>query len=393
MACGSEALVRGLRARRGEIEGAILARVRELVRDPAGEGDGEYLAGLSDAVSAAVEYGLRGIEGCEPGRVVPVEVLAQARRAARSGVGLDAVLRRYSNGHALLWDYVMQEADRLGGQARAGVLRGIARAQADSLDELMSAVAREHRIEAQRTAGGRGRATELVLALLAGEREQVGELGYELDGQHLAVIVQGLQGEKLLRGAARELDRQVLCVSHGSVLWAWLGGRRPPVAGELQRVLRARIAGVAEGTGAGEWVAAGAPAHGLEGWRLTHRQAQAALPVARRRPGALTCYAEVALIAAALADRTLARSLRTIYLEPLGEPSHGSGALLRSTLRAYLAAERNASSAAAALAVARGTVENRLRTVQERVGQPLRGCLNELEVALELERLGDDEIA
>jgi hypothetical protein len=55
---------------------------------------------------------------------------------------------------------------------------------------------------------------------------------------------------------------------------------------------------------AGACFVVGAPAGGLEGWRLTHREAQTALLVARCRPWPLTRYGDVALLAAALGDAT-----------------------------------------------------------------------------------------
>ncbi|MCL2770562.1 MAG: helix-turn-helix domain-containing protein, partial [Solirubrobacterales bacterium] len=54
---------------------------------------------------------------------------------------------------------------------------------------------------------------------------------------------------------------------------------------------------------------------------------------------------------------------------------------------AYLAAERNISSAAAALGVARSTVEARLSTIERRLGRSLHPCPAELEVALALGEL------
>ena len=45
---------------------------------------------------------------------VPVALLAQARLAARVGVSLDAVLRRYFAGYTLLGDFLIEEARALG---------------------------------------------------------------------------------------------------------------------------------------------------------------------------------------------------------------------------------------------------------------------------------------
>jgi len=138
-------------------------------------------------------------------------------------------------------------------------------------------------------------------------------------------------------------------------------------------------------------LAFGEPAWGIEGWRSTHRQAQTALAVALRRrdripPTRVTRYADVALLAAALKDEALARALVGIYIAPL-EDSRGGGPVLCETLRVYLACERNVSSAAAALKVARKTVDTRLRTIEKRLGRTLHPCPAELEVALALDEL------
>jgi AcrR family transcriptional regulator len=106
-------LVRRLRARRSEIDDAIFARISDRWFDQAGGKDPEYVAGLRAAGVAALDYILVGIErsgqSVEP---VPAAVLEQARRAARVGVGLETVLRRYLAGYALLERFVIQEAER-----------------------------------------------------------------------------------------------------------------------------------------------------------------------------------------------------------------------------------------------------------------------------------------
>ncbi|HEV3321680.1 MAG TPA: TetR/AcrR family transcriptional regulator [Solirubrobacteraceae bacterium] len=81
-------VIERLRARRSEIEEAIFVRVRDGVFDPAGNGDAEYAEGLRAAIAAVVDYGLTGIEqGETSSAAVPSVTLAQARRAARAGVG------------------------------------------------------------------------------------------------------------------------------------------------------------------------------------------------------------------------------------------------------------------------------------------------------------------
>jgi AcrR family transcriptional regulator len=107
-------VARRLRARRSEISEAIFARVSDQWFDRAGSEDPEYVAGLRAAGEAALDYILVGIE--RPGaslQPVPVAALEQARRAARVGVGLETVLRRYLAGYALLEGFAIQEAERV----------------------------------------------------------------------------------------------------------------------------------------------------------------------------------------------------------------------------------------------------------------------------------------
>ncbi len=395
---GVGVVVSRLRSRRAELQREIFVRVQEVVHDPVGDGDAEYEQGLRATVAAAVEYGLRGLERgrCGPPSSVPGEVVAQARRAARTGVSLDAVLRRYMVGNALLWDYVMQESERIqpaSSDAGSG-LRGALRVQSSLLDELVVVVAREYAGELEHPGSSREqRIGEMVRMLLAGGNVSATELDYDLDGEHVGVIATGAGCEQLLRRAAERLDRRLLSVKCGhDTAWAWLGGQRSLAMADLERALfaqtsRPRSPSSDRGSLEGVMCAVGEPARGIEGWRLTHAQGQAALSVALRRPRHFTRYADVALLAAALRDETLARSLIAVYLAPLGDARDG-GEVLRGTLRAYLASERNASSAAVMLRVARSTVENRLRTIEERLGRSLRQCPAELEVALHLDDLG-----
>jgi hypothetical protein len=371
-----------LRLRHEEIEQTILAYVRDTVPDRIGDLDVEYALGLRAAVVAAVEYGLTGIEvGDEWLAPIPLEALIQARRAVRGGVGLDTVLRRYIAGYALLEDFVMDAVEALD-VGNASALRRLRRVQATLLDRLLSAIADEYCAEQER--GRRSSAQRLgerVQRLLVGEAIDLSDLRYELDVWHLGVIAIGNSAERALRGMAAQIGRAILLVPRGEeTVWAWLGDRRRLAVADLQTVLLAKLP-------PGVTLAIGEPAHGLKGFRLTHRQAEAAHLVAQRRPQSLTRYADVALLAFALRDEALARSLVDIYLTPLDDPRKGYP-VLRETVRAYLAAERNATSAAAALGVARHTVESRIRKAEGQLGRLLPACVAEIEVALRLEELG-----
>jgi AcrR family transcriptional regulator len=144
-------VVQRLRARRGEIDDVIFARVRDLAPGAVGFADPEYVAGLRIAVAAVVDYGLTGIEQGEgSSAVAPSAALAQARRAAQARVGLDTVLRRYVAGYAVLEDYVMQEVDHSDLQEQRTVVRHIFETSASLLDRLIPSIISTYTQELER---------------------------------------------------------------------------------------------------------------------------------------------------------------------------------------------------------------------------------------------------
>ncbi|HXW59273.1 MAG TPA: helix-turn-helix domain-containing protein [Solirubrobacteraceae bacterium] len=379
------ALAGRLRARRAEIEETVFARFRETGFDPAAGEDVDYVAGSRAAIAEAVDFGLVGIERGESwsGSLQPATA-AQMRRAARAGVSLQKVLARYNIGRAVLEDFVVQEAEQGDLASQRIALRHLLATLGVLLDHLTSAGLEEYQRELQRMAHSTElRLVERVQRLLAGGHVDSAELGYQLDAWHLGVIATGARARQTVRSLAGGLGRELLSMPRGEqTVWAWLGGQRRLASSDVERLLSAREA-------AGVWLAIGEPRQGVEGWRLTNRQARAAMLVAvRRPPTSLTRFADIALLAAVLRDEGLARSLVQIHLSPLEDQRDG-GAASRETLRAYFAAGCNGATAAAALGVARHTVERRLRAIEEMLDRPLRTCHAELEVALLLEELGD----
>jgi hypothetical protein len=371
-------LAERLRARRRELEEAIITRLCDM-SDPNHHVDAEYVSSLRTAIAESTEDALLGIEKGDdwPGSWPPATA-AHARRMARIGVSLDTSLRRGAAAERVREEFLMDEA--------AGVpcsaLREILRSRGLQFDCLLASFAKEYRREAARVLGSpdqmRG---ELVRRLLDGAPAEVSELGYELDAWHLGIIATGAGAGKVVRRGRMTADFQLLSVLRDNeTAWAWLGGRRRVTSTEIQHAWPpeelARIS-----------LAIGEPGHGIDGWRLTHRQAQAAQWVALHRPGKLTRYADELLLVAALKDEVLGRSLRETYLFPLhtGGDADGSAG---PTLRAYFASGCNAATAAAALHVDRHTVHRRLRRIEERLGRSIYNCRSELEVALRLEEFG-----
>lgn len=374
-------LIARVRGRRHEIEGATLTRV-EAFADHGGQVDPEYVAGLRDAVCAAIDFGIETLER-SPERPLPIPtaLLSQARLAARNRISLDTVLRRYFAGYALLGDFLIEEAERVEPMETA-TLKRLLRSQATVLDRLLVAVSEEYRREERgRLTSAEQRRADHVRRLLAGELLDTSDLAYDLGGFHLGLVSSGPDGAEALEALVNQLDCRLLLIRPDvDSAWAWLGSRQDFGSERIEELALRQIP-------PGVTLAIGEPGSGTSGWRLTHRQAQAALPVALRDGAPVVRYAEVAMVASMLHDDLLETSLRQLYLAPLSAERDG-GKTARETLCAYFAAERNVSSAAAMLGVSRQAVGSRLRTIEERIGRRLSSCATEVEAALRLTERG-----
>jgi PucR C-terminal helix-turn-helix domain len=301
-------------------------------------------------------------------------LLAQVRMAARHGVAFDVVQRCCIAGYALFVDFFVEEAEVVG--LGLGALQSLLRAQAGCLDRLLVSISEEHARElegCQHSAGQRD--AERIDRLLAGEILDVSQFSYDFEAHHLGVIAKGPEAVGAVRSLAASLDRRLLLLQRqDDLVWAWLGGCGLVDPHESQDVATHSPQTI---------VAFGESAQGWSGWRLTHRQAKAAMAVSLRLRKSSVRYSEVALLASIFHDDLLSTSLRQLYLVPL-EGERDGGEAARETLRAYFATERNVSSAAAVLGVSRRTVTNRIRSVEERLGHPLSTCASEMEVALRL---------
>lgn len=366
-----------LRERLPEIQAAVASRAYS-ISDPHEVNDPSYLLRLKSAIAAAVEHRLAVLEAGERlAPSVPPLLLAQARLEARDGVSLDTVLRRYFAGNALFGDFLAEEAERE--EIPSAVLRRLLGEQATLGDHLLAAASAEHAREAKnRPTTAAERRREIAKSLSAGKLVDHSELGYDLDSYHLAAMAKGEGAGELMRRLAKAVDRRLLSIQREEEpIWAcWLGGRR-------QLTSEQAMAAFANEVPDGVFVTLGEPGEGLPGWRFSHLQAKAALPIAERQSLPVVRYADVALLAAISRDDLVAASLRQLYLTPL-ERAQDGGKVARETLRAYFDAERNVSSTAAALGVDRRTVRNRIRTIEDLLGCPLKGSMADLEIALRL---------
>ena len=364
-----------LRARRPEIEEALMARVRQVGERPESP-DPEYRAGLRSAVPAALDYALDALESEQGTAPIPAAVLQQSRIAARSGVGVESVLRQCSAGYNVINTFVLEEAAGAGLHGTAGFSR-LVQAEGRELERLLAAISEEHGSELRRRRDGPdSQRLERIERLLDGELVDVARLRYDFDCFHIGAISVGKHARAAIDVLSRGLGCELLQVRRGEAVWAWLGAGHEVEPAAIGRLLGER------------WpprlpLALGEPGRGIGGWRFTHRQARAAFPVALNGPEPVVRYAEVALLASALQDDLLTETLRQLYLAPL-EHERDGGEVLRRTLRAYFDADRNVSAAASALGANRNTVTNRLRSVETRIGRSISACATELESALDL---------
>lgn len=367
-----------LQVRMPEIQRVTVSRLHAIWR-PADRDELEYLQDLREAVEAGLNYGLGALNQDGTGNPpIPAVLLEQARQAARSGIGIDTMLRLYVAGYTSFAGFLTEEVEKA--RRIDGLRLGWMQDVQVALDPLLAAVGAEYsHIQQGRLATTEERRADRVMRLLSGELVDTAELAYEFSGHHLGLVATGPTATAAIRAFAEPHDRRLLLIRPDeNTVWAWLGGRA--------RFDRDALRGSGSDTFKTVPLALGEPAEGFNGWRRTHRQALAAHAAARAEPGRPVPYSEVALFVALSQNELLAESLRELYLAPL-KVGRGGDRVLKETLRAYFAAGRNVSSTASALGVTRQTVGNRLRAVETRLDRNLGSCWTEVELALRLEVL------
>src|SRR5262249_53449505 len=225
------------------------------------------------AGAAGAADGLPGGAAGRAGRASPRAALAaHARLAARSGIRLETSLRRGAAAERVREEFLVEEAVGVPSLA----LREILRTRGLRFDRLMASFADEYRSEAARVESSlETRRGELVRRMLDGAPVDPEELPYDFDAWHLGVVAAGLgAGMALQRPPVSTSFQWLSVVRDRETAWVWISGARRVTATEMQRaLLPGDIAHIS--------LAVGEPGRGIDGWRLTHRQAQAALWVAR----------------------------------------------------------------------------------------------------------------
>jgi hypothetical protein len=374
-------LVVELRSGMAERVEISLARIRAEVPEALREDDPESAELCRESYREQLRFVYSGWETGRPveAREPPGIVAEEGRQAARIGIKLGKLLLAYRICHRHLFEDLLELANaRVDDQELlSATLREVSHYLFAYFDAVTIQISEAYEHERELITRDRDRRNvQLVRDLLDGESVDSGQLGYGFDREHLAVIAWGKQPEVALASLREPTGFSLLTVAGtGSTVWGWLGG--PAIGEREQRALRAvRLPD-------GARLALGQPGHGIEGFRLSHRQAWRTYRIARDGNAPMTFYSDVALLGLMIHDPDLAREFVERELGPLaGEDARSMQ--LRETLTAYFSCGHNAASAAARLGVHDRTVLYRIRSIEERLGHSITARREELGVALRL---------
>ncbi len=342
---------------------------------------------LSAAESETITASLRDVldhiaDGGSGSTRVSNEALREVRLAARAGVGLQVLLQGSRVAQSVTWDFVLEEAHRLlaDGNERMAVLRR-ASAHHFAWNETISAAiveAFEQESSVYALQSRERRKMSTLKALLAGLPVDTADLEYPLAGRHLAARVWGAAPEPVARSIGDRTGlRPLVGIQSADECLVWLPW--PARLGWPADVLSGLD--LPKDTHA----AFGAVGEGLDGFRLSHRQAGEARAVAEALGRQVAWYDEVVLEAVALHDIAATRTFVLDELGPLGDVTD-PGNVLIETLRAYFATGENAVNTATRLGVHSRTVAYRLRSVEAKIGKAALHR-DELVIALRLAAL------
>jgi DNA-binding PucR family transcriptional regulator len=325
----------------------------------------------------------------------PAAAISFARELVRRGLPLDDLLRSYHIGHATFFDRWVADvrSELVDPSDVAQAVQDAAVSTFAFVRTLDGGLVRRWAAEREQWVRTTVAAqTETVRAVLAGEELDAlaasRRLGYELGHVHTAFVVwrpespSGSDPGIVDRGAVAVADAlrgrgRLVVPLRGGLVAGWVDGGDPSavISDRLPRSALSEI-----------HVALGSPAGGLDGFCRSHREALDARRVARlarRRTGSVVTYAASAVAALASTDLERARQFVATELRSVAGDDDDARRLA-GTLHVYLEEGLSPRRTARRLGVHENTVVNRIRTVEERLGHPVKPRVAELLVALRL---------
>jgi GGDEF-like domain/PucR C-terminal helix-turn-helix domain len=366
--------------------------------------DSQLVQLLRDTVSSNIDTFFSAvrhripIEHIEP----PAAAVEYARRLAQHEVSANALVRAYRLGHQAVLKTALDEirASKLDPKLSLSVYALIATVSFDYIDRISQLVIVIYQDERDRWLGNRNAMRALrVRDLIAGSDVDVdaviAAIRYPLRRTHVALVVWCPESdsgdelpsmERVVHKLAESLGAHEgpLFISVDRVTgWAWV-----PLPTSAASDALARIREIAQATTDLPWIAAGNPLPGIEGFRRSHQQAQAARTVAiasRANIPRVIAANDPGLAVAALVSNNLEAASTWVgeVLGPLSSTTE-SDERLRETLRVFLRAGSSHKAAAEQLHLHTSSVKYRVHRAVERRGRAIVNDRLDVEVALTL---------
>jgi DNA-binding PucR family transcriptional regulator len=327
-----------------------------------------------------------------PGERVPANLgdapLAVARDLVRRGLN-ESSLDSYRAGQAValrLWMGICFSLTSDPGELHEMLdvsCRSIAAYLDDTIAAISAQIARERDELTRGTHAERREAVSLLLDGAPIPRARAEQrLGYRLAGQHTAAIVWSDDPDADLGALDRVADLIATCtgerpplsiLASAATRWVWVQGQ-PDMA---------RLRG-AIGAMPTMRAALGSAAPGMDGFRRSHLEALTVQRMLARlaSPQQLAAHGEVELVALLTADPERAEEFMRRALGGLD----GAGPDLTEAVRMFIAAQGNASKAAARLYTHRNTLLRRLARADQLLPRPLSENVVNVGAALEMRR-------
>jgi DNA-binding PucR family transcriptional regulator len=331
----------------------------------------------------------------------PTAALEYARRLAQHGVPVNALVRAYRLGQRRMNDLVFQavrDAD-ISPVTRLAALEAITTTLFEYIDWISQQVVAVYEEERERWLENRNsiralRVREVVAGKVKVDIDATSDsIRYPLRWHHLAVVMwysdEGASGDELdrLQRFLRELGQAtdvgsnpLFAAGDRTTAWGWLPYRSAPAnAVETVRQFAGKRADPPR-------VAIGTVACGVDGFRQSYREAQAARAVAvagGANAAKVIAASDPGLSAAALLGGDLGAA-RVWVIQVLGELSMDTenDAWLRETLRVFLRCGGSYKQAAEELDLHFNTVKYRIGRAVVRLGRPIDEDRLDVELAL-----------
>lgn len=375
----------------------VIAREVDFLNDP------ELMAMLRASVEGNITTILHMIRHDIPfEHVQPITAATEyAFRLAQRGVPGTSLRRAYHFGSDDLRDWMFDEVEALDCEStiKLRLLNELSRFLHRYIDWITQIVLEAHEQERQRWLDKSASVTSLLVArVLDGQGVDQSEFAsgtrYRLDQMHVGAVIwidganSGSDHTEALREFARELAEVVgaattlfTAVDRGTA-WVWFGRGRSGAAVDVERI-RTAVARMPAAR-----VALGRAEPGHEGFRRTHRQAEAAMAVTLASSSAVTHaigFGErgVAIASMLVGDLEAARQWVAEVLGPLAVDGEAE-ARTRETLRVFLGAGGSYAQTSEQLMLHRNSVKYRINKIEAERGKPLAGDRLDLELALQI---------